>query len=192
MKTSNRMKLQFDSRSANESFARMAVSAFIAPLDPTVDELSDIKTAVSEAVTNCIVHGYRDEINTVTITADIYRTTGWSTGPGPRAAASPTSRRPMEPLFTTCTTGERAGLGFAVMQSLMDKVKVSSKEGKGTTVTMERKITSRGEAQWLAFLSGTGRKSLNRTWAWSTPVPTGSKAGASSTTTCSRRDASAW
>lgn len=147
MKTSNRMKLQFDSRSANESFARMAVSAFIAPLDPTVDELSDIKTAVSEAVTNCIVHGYRDEINTVTITADIYpdnRVVIRVRDQGLRHP--PTSRRPMEPLFTTCTTGERAGLGFAVMQSLMDKVKVSSKEGKGTTVTMERKITSRGEA----------------------------------------------
>lgn len=94
MKTSNRMKLQFDSRSANESFARMAVSAFIAPLDPTVDELSDIKTAVSEAVTNCIVHGYRDEINTVTITADIYPDNRVVIRSGTRAAASPTSRRP--------------------------------------------------------------------------------------------------
>ena len=146
MKTSNRMKLQFDSRSANESFARMAVSAFIAPLDPTVDELSDIKTAVSEAVTNCIVHGYRDEINTVTITADIYPDNRVVIRVRDEGCGIPDIKAAMEPLFTTCTTGERAGLGFAVMQSLMDKVKVSSKEGKGTTVTMERKITSRGEA----------------------------------------------
>lgn len=146
MKTSNRMKLQFDSRSANESFARVAVSAFIAPLDPTVDELSDIKTAVSEAVTNCIVHGYRDEINTVYLTAELYPDNRVVIKIRDKGCGIPDVKAAMEPLFTTCTTGERAGLGFAVMQSLMDKVKVSSKEGKGTTVTMERKITSRGEA----------------------------------------------
>ena len=142
----NEMRLVIPSRSANESFARMAVSAFIAPLDPTVDELSDIKTAVSEAVTNCIVHGYRDEINTVTITADIYPDNRVVIRVRDKGCGIPDIKAAMEPLFTTCTTGERAGLGFAVMQSLMDKVKVSSKEGKGTTVTMERKITSRGEA----------------------------------------------
>ena len=146
MKASNSMRLCFDSRSANESFARTAVAAFLCGLDPTVEELTDVKTAVSEAVTNCIVHGYRDEINTVTITADIYPDNRVVIRVRDKGCGIPDIKAAMEPLFTTCTTGERAGLGFAVMQSLMDKVKVSSKEGKGTTVTMERKITSRGEA----------------------------------------------
>lgn len=143
MKAINTMKLQFDGRSVNESFSRMAVAAFVAPLDPTVEEISDIKTAVSEAVTNCIVHAYREKLGVVYISATIMpdnrvcikiRDKGCGIADIPKA---------MEPMFTTAPQEERAGLGFAVMQSLMDKVKVSSKPDKGTTVTLERKIRSK-------------------------------------------------
>ena len=145
MKKTNSMKLQFVSRSANEGFARTAVSGFLATLDPTVEELAAIKTAVSEAVTNCIVHAYADQLGTVYISADLYEGGKVVIRIRDKGCGIPDVDQAMEPLFTT--GGEdRAGLGFAVMQSLMDKVKVSSKEGKGTTVTMERKITSRGEA----------------------------------------------
>lgn len=143
MKMENKMRVSFPSRSVNEALARTVAAAFVVALDPTVDELCDIKTAVSEAVTNCIVHGYRDGIGQVYITAALY--------PGSRVVFKirdqgcgiPDIKKAMEPLFTTCTTGERAGLGFAVMEELMDKVKVISAPGKGTTVVMERKIKSK-------------------------------------------------
>ena len=140
MKTSNRMKLQFDSRSANESFARMAVSAFIAPLDPTVDELSDIKTAVSEAVTNCIVHGYRDEINTVTITADIYPDNRVVIRVRDKGCGIPDIEKAMEPLYTTKPEKERSGMGFTFMEAFMDEVTVDSEVGVGTSVHMKKTI----------------------------------------------------
>lgn len=146
MKSINQMKLQFDSRGTNESFARIAVSAFIISLDPTIDELSDIKTAVSEAVTNCIVHGYGDTINTIYITANIYEDNRLVIRIKDKGCGIPDIDAAMEPLYTTCTSGERAGLGFAVMQSLMDKVKVISKDGKGTTITLTKKIFSKGVA----------------------------------------------
>lgn len=144
MKKTNEMKLVFKSRSANEGFARTAVAAFVATLDPTVDELADIKTAVSEAVTNCIVHGYGESIENIYITAAIY--------PGNRVVIKIKDKgcgisdieRAMEPMFTTSQSSERAGLGFAVMQSMCDKVRVSSRVDKGTTVTLTRKISSRG------------------------------------------------
>ena len=120
MKTINEMALRFPSKSCNEAFARAAVSAFIAVLDPTVGELSDLKTAVSEAVTNCVVHGYRRGAGKGVGITDV--------------------KQAMEPLFTTAAEEERAGLGFAVMQSFCDKVRVSSKPGKGTTVTLEKRI----------------------------------------------------
>ena len=145
MKLLNEMKLTFKSRSANESFARTAVAAFIASLDPTVDEITEIKTAVSEAVTNCIVHAYQESIANIYITAAIY--------PGNRVVIKIKDKgcgiadieKAMEPLYTTCQSGERAGLGFAVMQSVCDKIKVSSTVGKGTTVTLIRTIASRGD-----------------------------------------------
>lgn len=144
MKIINEMKLTIKSRSANESFARTAVAAFVATLDPTVEELSDIKTAVSEAVTNCIVHGYKESIENIYISAAIY--------PGNRVVIKIRDKgcgiedieKAMEPLYTTCDSGERAGLGFAVMQSMCEKVKVLSKPGKGTTVTLTTTISSRG------------------------------------------------
>ena len=146
MKASNSMRLCFDSRSANESFARTAVAAFLCGLDPTVEELTDVKTAVSEAVTNCIVHAYREKIDKVYITASIYPDSRIVIKIKDNGCGIADVKKAMEPLFTTGGE-ERAGLGFAVMESLMDKVKVSSKLGKGTTVTLEKKILSKGSAR---------------------------------------------
>ena len=138
----NTMKVTFPSRSANESFARMAVAAFVAQLDPTVEELSDLRTAVSEAVTNCIVHAYRDRIGPVTVTADLYEGGRVVVKIRDKGCGISDVDRAMEPLFTTGGE-ERAGLGFAAMQSLMDRVRVRSAVGKGTTVALERRLASR-------------------------------------------------
>lgn len=140
MKAINSMKLQFEGRSVNESFSRTAVAAFIAQLDPTVEEISDIKTAVSEAVTNCIVHAYRQSLGTVYITANILPDNRVVIRIRDRGCGIPDIQKAMEPMYTSAPEEERAGLGFAVMQSLMDKVKVTSREGKGTTVVLERSI----------------------------------------------------
>ena len=145
MKAVNNMKLVFPSQSANEGFARTAVAAFLVPLDPTIEELSDIKVAVSEAVTNCIVHAYPNTIGTITLTAsyDADRTVHIrirDTGAGIENV-----EQAMTPLFST-VGGERAGLGFAVMESFMTTVKVRSRVGKGTTVTMPRRLSCRAKA----------------------------------------------
>ena len=142
-KPENLMRASFPSRSVNEGLARSLVASFAALADPTVEELCDIKTAVSEAVTNAIVHGYRDTMGQVYIAAALY--------PGDRLVITVRDRgcgiadvaKAREPLFTTCSTGERAGLGFAVMEELMDKVKVRSRLGEDTTVVMERALRSR-------------------------------------------------
>lgn len=144
MKPINEMKLNFESRSCNESFARSAVAAFIAVLDPNVEEISDIKTAVSEAVTNCIVHGYRDGIGTVYIHVKIFEGARVSINIRDRGCGISDVKKAMEPLYTTCETGERAGLGFSIMDSFMDKLKVRSNPGKGTSVTLEKSIVSKG------------------------------------------------
>ena len=147
MKMINQMKLSFPSRSINESFARCAVASFVAGLDPTVDELVDIKTAVSEAVTNCIVHGYRECVKPVYITAAIYPDNRVVIKIKDKGCGIEDIEKAMEPLYTTCPEGERAGLGFALMQSLCDKVKVHSKPGRGTTVTLHRKLALRGQPE---------------------------------------------
>lgn len=139
MNVVNSMKLTFLSKSANEAFARSAVSAFVLSLDPTISELSDIKTAVSEAVTNCIVHGYPDTLGAVYIEAKITDTHKVIIKIRDAGVGIENIEKAMEPLFTT-SSDERAGLGFAVMQSFMDSVKVRSKKEKGTTVTMEKHI----------------------------------------------------
>lgn len=144
MKALNEMKLSFPSKSANEAFARTAVASFVAGLDPTVDELTDVKTAVSEAVTNAIVHGYRESIQTVYITAAIYPQGRVVVKIRDKGCGIEDIEKAMEPLYTSCPGEERAGLGFAVMQSLCDRVKVSSKVGKGTTVTLTRTFAGRG------------------------------------------------
>lgn len=138
----NEMKLEFLSRSTNESFARATVAAFITQLDPTIAELSDIKTAVSEAVTNCIVHAYKNGIGKIYITAQIYDTGRIIIKIKDKGCGIDNVKKAMEPLFTTGGS-ERAGLGFAVMQSFMDKIRVTSKPDKGTTITLEKDIIPR-------------------------------------------------
>ena len=135
----NSMELKIPSKSINESFARSVISAFLLQLDPTISELSDIKTAVSEAVTNCIVHGYRDTGGTIYIKGEIAEDNTIIIKIRDKGKGIPDIKKAMEPLFTTGGE-ERAGLGFAVMESFMDKVKVSSKEDKGTTVTLYKKL----------------------------------------------------
>ena len=136
MKMVNQVKFTFLSRSVNESFARAALAAFLAQADPTVPQLADIKTAVSEAVTNCIVHAYPDAVGLVTLTAALYENGLVRITVTDRGVGIPDVSKAMEPLYTTGNPDERAGLGFAVMQSFMDKVKVSSTPGRGTRVTM--------------------------------------------------------
>lgn len=140
MRPENTMKVTFLSRSANESFARVAVAAFLAQLDPTLDELADIKTAVSEAVTNCIVHGYKDDIGRIYITVKIFEDNRVSITVKDTGCGIDDIRKAMEPMFTTSENGERAGLGFTVMQSFTDRLKVRSKVGYGTTVFMEKRL----------------------------------------------------
>ena len=135
----NSMELKIPSKSINESFARSVISAFLLQLDPTISELSDIKTAVSEAVTNCIVHGYRDTGGMIYIKGEITEDNTIIIKIRGKGKGIPDIKKAMEPLFTTGGE-ERAGLGFAVMESFMDKVKVSSKEDKGTTVTLYKKL----------------------------------------------------
>ncbi|MBQ6877217.1 MAG: anti-sigma F factor [Oscillospiraceae bacterium] len=145
MKPINEMKLSFESRSCNESFARSSVAAFVAVLDPNVEELSDIKTAVSEAVTNCIVHGYKEKIGTVYINAKIFEGACVKISIKDKGCGIADIKKAMEPLYTSCETGERAGLGFSIMESFMDKIHVRSKPGKGTCVTLEKRIVSKGK-----------------------------------------------
>lgn len=142
MKPINEMRLITESRSINESFARTVVSAFATQLDPNIEELSDIKTAVSEAVTNCIVHAYPDCVGTIYIWAGIYENGVIRIKIRDKGLGIADVKQAMEPLFTTLG-GERAGLGFAVMESFCDKVKVRSKVGSGTIVTLEKKIYGR-------------------------------------------------
>jgi len=130
------------SRSSNESFARACISAFAIQLDPTLEEISDIKTAVSEAVTNCIVHAYKEKLGNIYITAELFDDNSIRIKIRDKGCGIENIEKAMEPLYTT-VGGERAGLGFAVMQSFMDKIKVSSKPGKGTTVTMIKRISRR-------------------------------------------------
>ena len=140
MKIINEMKLSFPSKSCNEAFARAAVTSFVMNLDPTVEELSDLKTAVSEAVTNCIVHGYRHGSGMIFITAKITEANKVTVKIRDKGCGIEDVNQAMQPLFTTAPEEERAGLGFAVMQSFCDSVKVSSKPQKGTTVTIEKYI----------------------------------------------------
>lgn len=145
MKALNSVKFQFPSKSVNEGFARSTVAAFAAQLDPTLDEIADLKTAVSEAVTNCIVHGYPEDIGMITITASIYEGNTLRVVVADRGVGIENVEKAMEPMYTTGGP-ERAGLGFAVMESFTDKMKVSSKPGKGTRVTMTKQMGSRENA----------------------------------------------
>ena len=139
---SNYIKLEFPSKSVNEAFARSAVAAFAAQLDPTLDELGDIKTAVSEAVTNAIVHAYPEEIGIIWLRARIVRGDTLELVVKDKGRGIPDVKRAMEPLYST--GGEdRSGMGFTIMESFMDKLQVRSVPGKGTTVTMKWQIRKR-------------------------------------------------
>ena len=138
----NEMNINFFSRSYNEGFARTVVAAFVSQLDPTIDELADIKTAVSEAVTNSIVHGYKAGIGKIYISSKIYSDGKILIKIKDKGCGIENVKQAMEPLFTTGGS-ERSGLGFAVMQSFMDKIKVTSKVGKGTTVTLVKLLHGR-------------------------------------------------
>lgn len=142
MKCLNEMKLVVDSRSVNEAFSRVSVAAFVAQLDPTLEEISDIKTAVSEAVTNCIVHAYPNGLGKIYISAAVYENGTVKVKIKDKGVGIPDIEMAMQPLFSSLG-GERAGLGFAVMESFTDKLRVTSKENKGTTVTLIKKIHGR-------------------------------------------------
>lgn len=138
-KPHNRFALTIESRSANESFARLATSGFAAQLDPTVEELCDIKTAVSEAVTNCIVHAYPDGLGEIRIIGEIFEGGVVRFRIKDKGRGIEDIAQAMQPLYSSLG-GERAGLGFAVMQSFCDKISVRSRPGKGTCVTLEKRI----------------------------------------------------
>lgn len=139
MKKENEMMIEFDSRSCNEAFARVTVAAFLTQLNPTLEEVADVKTAVSEAVTNAIIHGYEDEVHKIKIKCAIdekqIRIVVSDTGKGIEDV-----KKAMEPLYTTKPDQERSGMGFAFMEAFMNGVEVESKPGKGTKVTMWKTI----------------------------------------------------
>lgn len=141
-KPKNEVKLQLDSRSVNEGYARVAVSAFAAVLDPTVEEINDIRTAVSEAVTNCIVHAYRNEMGKIYIRVRLFDGGKIEVQIRDRGCGIADVRKAREPLFTTLG-GDRSGLGFSVMESFCDRVRVRSELGKGTTVTLTKIVKGR-------------------------------------------------
>ncbi|MDD2959444.1 MAG: anti-sigma F factor [Lachnospiraceae bacterium] len=139
MSVENEMKLEFDSRSCNEGFARVAVAAFLTQMNPTLEEVADVKTALSEAVTNAIIHGYEGKVNKITILCHIRQQTieieVMDQGVGIQNV-----EEAMEPLFTTKSDCERAGMGFSFMEAFMDSLQVQSEPGKGTCVKMTKKI----------------------------------------------------
>ena len=142
MRVSNYIKLEFPSKSVNEGYARSAVAAFAAQLDPTMEELGDIRTAVSEAVTNAIVHAYPDSIGTIWLKARIVDDDLLEITVRDKGRGIPDVDQAMQPLFTTGGE-ERSGMGFTIMESFMDKLVVRSVTGKGTTVVMRKKLAPR-------------------------------------------------
>ena len=144
MENTNEMELIFDSSPVNEGLARVTVAAFCTQLNPTLEEVADLKTAVSEAVTNCIIHAYEGKVCKIRLTCRLAEKALWVDVEDQGVGISDI-RQAMEPLFTTCETGERAGLGFSIMGSFMDRLRVRSKPGSGTSVTLEKIIVSKGK-----------------------------------------------
>ena len=140
MKTLNHMRLEFDARPENESFARVAVSAFAVPFNPTMDVLSDIRTAVSEAVTNAIVHAYREMGGVIALEAELREDGVLSLTVSDTGCGIPDIDQAMQPFYTTQPEKERSGMGFSVMQTFMDDVQVESTPGEGTTVRMKKRL----------------------------------------------------
>lgn len=143
MKINNEAKVEFKSMSVNESYARVCAAAFAAQLDPTLDELADIKTAVSEAVTNCIVHAYPDQIGKISMTMKIINNNCIYIVIKDYGIGIEDVKQAMEPCFTTAPTEERSGMGFTVMETFMDKMRITSKVGKGTRVALRKYIGSK-------------------------------------------------
>lgn len=142
MKQSNYIKIEFPARSVNEAFARAAAAAFAVQLDPTMDQLGDIKTAVSEAVTNAIVHAYPDEAGPVQLRLRILEGDQLEISVRDRGQGIPDVKKAMEPMYTT-GGDDRSGMGFTIMGSFMDGLRVRSAPGKGTTVTMKKRIRTK-------------------------------------------------
>ncbi len=146
MKNTNEMELIFDSLSANESFARVTVAAFLTQLNPTLEEVADVKTAISEAVTNAIIHGYENEVQKIWLRCRVEKQTIYieveDKGKGIEDVG-----KAMEPLFTTKPEIERSGMGFSFMEAFMDKVNVESSLGNGTVVRMQKTI-GKGREPW--------------------------------------------
>ena len=142
----NKIQIKLPALSVNESMARAAVAAFVSQLDPGVTDIADIKCAVSEAVTNAIVHGYRDtpETGSIAITVSILSGRAVRIEIKDKGCGIPDVGQARQPLYTTDAAGERSGMGFTVMESFTDALKVTSKVGKGTTVTMWKKLSERG------------------------------------------------
>ena len=142
MKFENYMILEFPSRSANEGFARSAVACFAAQLDPNLEELGDIRTAVSEAVTNCIVHAYPNDLGIITMRCRILKDNVLDIVIKDKGVGIPDIEKAKAPMFTTGGS-ERSGMGFTIMESFMTSLTVISEPGKGTTIHMRRKIQRR-------------------------------------------------
>ena len=142
MKSINEAVVTFLSRSANEGFARTAAACFAAQLDPTLDEVNDVRTAVSEAVTNCIVHAYPDRLGPVTLRLRLYPDNTLEVQVKDKGVGIPDVERARQPMFTT-GGAERSGMGFTIMESFMDGVKVRSTPGRGTVVTLRRRLARR-------------------------------------------------
>lgn len=139
MSNANEMKLEFDSRSCNEGFARVSVAAFMTQLNPTLEEVADVKTALSEAVTNSVVHAYEGKVEKITVQCRIEGQTLYMEVMDYGCGIEDIEKA-MEPLFTTKPESERSGMGFAFMEAFMDEVKVESEPGKGTVVSMRKEI----------------------------------------------------
>ena len=152
MENTNEMTIIFDSRPANEALARVAVASFCTQLNPTLEEVSDLKTAVSEAVTNCIIHGYEGEVHKIRVDCSLcgqelkVDITDHGTG-------IPDIKKAMEPLFTTRPDKDRSGMGFTFMEAFMDEVSVESEVGRGTTVHMKKIIR---RSLWIVLLPSSG------------------------------------
>lgn len=145
-KAMNYMTVEFPSRSSNEGFARVAAACFASQMDPTLNELEDIKTAVSEAVTNCIVHAYPDSIGKVTIKAKICEGNMLEITIKDSGRGIPDVDKARQPMYTTGGE-ERSGMGFTIMESFMDHLAVRSAPGRGTTVVLRKRIATRAKPQ---------------------------------------------
>lgn len=145
MKTVNKMKIVIPAMSKNEALARSCIAAFAAQADPTVEEISDIRSAVCEAVTNSIVHGYRDKAGDIIITLKLTDDGCLYIKIADKGCGIEDVEKAMEPLYTTAPEEERAGLGFAVMEAFTDSLKVTSRVGRGTCVTMKKRLIGKYE-----------------------------------------------